>query len=133
EFDLLTDVERSYCRREVILLAELMEKFREVAIDTDMVPVNWRGPGAIAAALYHRHKEPKRMELEVKRPKRLQAMAAAAYYGGRFEVTQIGKVAGPVYEYDINSAYPAAMLKLPCPLHTTWRPFKAMPPCDDYF
>ena len=29
-------------------------------------------------------------------------------------------IPGPVYEYDLRSAYPAAMLDLPCPLHTRW-------------
>ena len=33
---------------------------------------------------------------------------------------QFGAISGPVYEYDLQSAYPAAMLDLPCPLHTRW-------------
>lgn len=60
---------------------------------------------------------------QVRRPERdrdFEIAANAAYYGGRFEVSRIGFIPGPVYEYDLNSAYPAAMLDLPCPLHTRW-------------
>jgi hypothetical protein len=41
-------------------------------------------------------------------------------YGGRFEVSRIGFIPGPLYEYDVKSAYPAAMLQMPCPHHTRW-------------
>jgi hypothetical protein len=47
-------------------------------------------------------------------------MAHAGYYGGRFEVTHIGRLAQTVYEHDIRSAYPAAMLRLPCLRHGRW-------------
>jgi hypothetical protein len=40
-----------------------------------------------------------------------------AYYGGRFEITRTGMINEPVYEYDIRSAYPAAMRDLPCMVH----------------
>ncbi|HWH80335.1 MAG TPA: DNA polymerase, partial [Candidatus Binatus sp.] len=55
------------------------------------------------------------------RSKALEIAAIRAYYGGRFEVTTVGKIEGPIHEYDINSAYPAAMLELPCPVHTKWK------------
>jgi hypothetical protein len=35
-------------------------------------------------------------------------------------VTRIGYIPGPLFEYDVRSAYPAAMLHMPCPLHTQW-------------
>lgn len=38
----------------------------------------------------------------------------------RFEVSLIGPIGGPVFECDLNSAYPAAIAELPCPLHTQW-------------
>lgn len=43
-----------------------------------------------------------------------------AYYGGRFESAVFGPVEGPVFEYDITSAYPAQMRKLPCLTHASW-------------
>lgn len=36
------------------------------------------------------------------------------YFGGRFETAAVGEIPGPIYEYDINSAYPYAMQDLPC-------------------
>ena len=58
-----------------------------------------------------------------RRPPRDEDFELAAnhgYYGGRFEVSRIGLIPGPVYQYDLRSAYPAAMRFLPCPLHTHW-------------
>lgn len=40
-------------------------------------------------------------------------MANAAYYGGIFETLAHGRIDGPVYQYDLNSAYPAAIAQLP--------------------
>jgi hypothetical protein len=61
--------------------------------------------------------------IRLRRPERDRQFEFAgnhAYYGGRFEVSRIGSISGPVYEYDLRSAYPAGMLDLPCPLHTRW-------------
>jgi hypothetical protein len=63
------------------------------------------------------------MSKELRRPQRdpqFEIAASNAYYGGRFETSCIGPIPGPVYRYDKRSAYPAAMLRLPCPLHTRW-------------
>jgi len=43
-----------------------------------------------------------------------------AYYGGRFEIFYHGTVAGTVYEYDIQSAYPDAIRRLPCLCSGEW-------------
>jgi hypothetical protein len=40
------------------------------------------------------------------------AAAACAYYCGQFEVSSIRPVSGPVYQYEINSAYPINNRKL---------------------
>ncbi len=55
------------------------------------------------------------------RPRALENMAMMAYYGGRFETSATGRIDTQVNEYDINSAYPYNMKKLPCPLCTTWK------------
>ena len=54
------------------------------------------------------------------RDRDLELAVNHAFYGGRFEVSRIGLIPGPVYAYDLRSAYPAAMRSLPCPLHTHW-------------
>src|SRR5205814_451985 len=55
------------------------------------------------------------------RDREFEVAANLAYYGGRFEVSRIGFIPGPLYEYDLRSAYPAAMLQMPCSLDTRWR------------
>jgi DNA polymerase type B, organellar and viral len=67
-------------------------------------------------------------------PADIEAMGQCAYYGGRFEITRTGRVKGPIYEYDINSAYPTAMLALHCSRaykdgspHTRWEKVRERP------
>lgn len=115
--------ESEYCKQECRLLAQLMTKFRETCASAGIVPRQWRGAGHIAARLHELHKTPTRKAR--KRPKIIDRLAEAAYYGGRFEITTIGQVRGAVWEYDINSAYPAAMLQLPCPIHGRWKRFRS--------
>lgn len=43
-------------------------------------------------------------------------IALCGYFGGRFEVSEIGYM-GTLYGYDINSAYPAVTVTLPCLTH----------------
>jgi hypothetical protein len=134
EFSQLTDEIREYCTMECRHLAILMERFRETCTEVGIWPREWSGAGELAAALFKKHGIPKRpltfREAEAnqnstvsRRPKRDPAFEVAAnnaYYGGRFEVSRLGLLKGPIYEYDIHSAYPSEMRKLPCPLHTQW-------------
>ena len=39
------------------------------------------------------------------------ALARAALHGGRVEAFRIGRVAGPIHHFDVNSMYPAVMLQ----------------------
>lgn len=45
-----------------------------------------------------------------------EIIALSAYFGGRFEITEIGYM-GDLHGYDINSAYPHIMRTLPCLAH----------------
>jgi hypothetical protein len=51
---------------------------------------------------------------------RFELAANLAFYGGRFETSRVGLISRHGYQYDLRSAYPAAMSHLPCPLHTRW-------------
>lgn len=47
----------------------------------------------------------------------------ASYYGGRIEAAATGRFK-KVYDYDLHSAYPSAITRLPfMPLHCTWKNF----------
>jgi hypothetical protein len=72
-----------------------------------------------------------------KRDPEFAAMINWAYYGGRFEISRVGLIKAStsepglkIYNYDLNSAYPAGMLHLPCPICTTWHelPIGERPP-----
>jgi hypothetical protein len=142
EFLQLTDTIIGYCKLECRYLAMLMTEFREVCTAAGILPKQWSGAGWLASSLLEKHGIPKRpltarevaalaerkqsknpKSAALRRPKRdpqFEVAANLAYYGGRFETSQIGSISKPVYQYDKKSAYPAAMPHLPCPLHTRW-------------
>jgi hypothetical protein len=131
-FEQITAEIRGYCEMECRLLAAMMEKFRtrliegtaqireELQDDTiSLVPQAYQGPGYISSRLLGSTKTPKRTDLPTL-PVDFQPLVVEAYYGGRAEISRTGYIEQKIYGYDINSAYPAAMLQLPCPVHTQW-------------
>jgi hypothetical protein len=115
DFTEATQDEIEYNRRECVMLAELLEALREATKDAGYRIANYEGAGCLAQAMLTKHDAPKRAEL----PTELHEAARAAYYGGRFEISRIGKVWN-VHEYDLASAYPWAMSQLPCLEHGHW-------------
>lgn len=112
---------RAYCAAECRLLAGLMERFREHVTDAGIPwPRTWNGPGKLAKALHKAHGTPDREQVAQWLPRRVIELSELAYYGGRMEVTRVGQIRSRVYEYDLNSAYPAAMVDLPCLVHGKW-------------
>lgn len=121
EFTEMTQEVRDYCAEECLLLEQLMAEFAEACATAGYMPSRWQGPGWIATAVMRAHGIPRSADLPITSNRLLMALANEAYYGGRFEITCVGPVSGPVYEYDINSAYPHAMAAvLPCLRHGTW-------------
>jgi hypothetical protein len=120
-FDKITPGIRNYCAIECRLLAEMMTAFRSACLGAGIRPRTWNGAGKLAAALMRDHGVMRKAEVETRCQAGLLKMAHEAYYGGRFEVTRCGLVDQRVTEFDINSAYPAAMPELPCLEHGTWR------------
>jgi DNA polymerase type B, organellar and viral len=115
----LTQEVRDYCAIECDLLAEMMEAFRAQCIACGMVPATWNGAGKIATTLLKAHGAITAAQLGEVTPPDVLDLAHAAYYGGRFETTWAGRLPA-TWEHDIGSAYPAAMLKLPCLKHGRW-------------
>lgn len=108
---------------EVQNLAELMEKFRQACITTGYVPAKWQGPGQLAEAMLAKHGVPRSKDVQLLQDPAydsLMTYARNAFYGGRPEITVVGPVDRPVWQFDINSAYPFAMTKLPCLEHGRW-------------
>jgi hypothetical protein len=75
----------------------------------------YSGAGSTAAAMLRRAKW-KPPEI----PPDVQRAAEQAFFGGRSETSRIGPCAGPVYGYDINSAYPHALRLLPEIRNARW-------------
>lgn len=121
QFELMTPELLTYNKQECRWLAQLMERFRQVCEGVDLVlPANkWNGAGKLAELLHRQHGCPKRTWLEKKLDPWLRDAAKHAYFGGRAELLRVGG-APAVYSYDLKSAYPAAMLDLPCLEHGTW-------------
>lgn len=119
---------RAYNAMECLHLEQLMSNFRGVCWEVGYVPKKWQGPGYLASAMLDYHKVPRREAIPILKNDSFRRLANAAYYGGRFETTAAGPIPGPVYQYDINSAYPAALRKLPCLIHGSWKRSGDRPP-----
>ena len=104
-----------YNAAELVNLTALMGELRERLNKVGLRPSRWDGPGAIASALLKREGIPK---ARAKCPDPVALAGRFAYAGGRFEVIRFGSVdrtdsVPAAYEYDINSAYPAALRDVP--------------------
>jgi hypothetical protein len=134
DFKELTAEIIAYCELECRYLVMLMNEFRDMCSTAGTLPRHWRGAGWLATALLEKHRVPKRpltareqaeetgakpaknaYPRRLPRDEGLELAASHTYYGGRFEVSHIGLLPGPVYQYDLRSAYPAAMRS-----HTHW-------------
>lgn len=107
----LPDVER-YWRAEIVLMEQMAVTFRKVMYDAGIMLREWYGPGAIATYLISNRGLRDHIQNEPGIPAVHEA-SKRAYAGGRFELFRVGRIAEPVYGYDINSAYPAALASAP--------------------
>lgn len=98
----------------VNLAVELRKRLDKVGIRIK----RWDGPGAIAAELLSRYNVQNAM---AECPPSVAEAARFAYSGGRFEIVKMGISNEPVYEYDINSAYPYALQFLPNLQNGRWK------------
>jgi hypothetical protein len=114
----LDDDMRMYNRLENEILARVMDVmsdgFEEIGIH--LSPRQWFGPGQ-ASATWMKGKVPKRKEWYENIPEWFTDAARKSYYGGWFETFVHGYIKGDVHEYDINSAYPSIIRRLPCLEH----------------
>lgn len=107
----IDDVTR-YWRAEIRLMQRMMEVFRDVMYRAGFKLHQWYGPGAIASYLIRTRKLKNHIQTQPLIPE-VHNASKHAYAGGRFELFHIGRFQGPVYGYDINSAYPYALSGAP--------------------
>lgn len=106
-----------YWREENQAYVALMEKLREALHAADLFISSWHGPGAIASYSLKKHRNDRAMGQP---PSAVLEASQYAYGGGRFEMFKVGRAGVPVYEYDINSAYPFAISQLPNLARGSW-------------
>lgn len=118
EFDQLPFEQiRAYCFEECCLLAELMTELDQAHEAADLKLKSWYGAGSTASVLLQK------LGVESSLGEPPDAMILPihqAFFGGRFEHSLIGPQKGPIYGYDISSAYPYALTRLPCLCHGRW-------------
>lgn len=101
-----------YWREEIDQLVVLADALRtNLRNGAELELGRWYGPGAIASALFKKHGTRDAMSRAI--PDAVNEAAQHAYFAGRFELWQAGFHDGKVWQNDINSAYPAAMIHLP--------------------
>ncbi len=128
-----------YNRAENAVLARITEKLNEgfMGIGLKLDRANWYGPGRAAQAwlntLIPRNEwvpsksNPDKLISPLSREHHNDVLeewqteiGRLTYYGGWFEQFAHGHIPGTIWEYDINSAYPAVIAELPCLLHGRW-------------
>lgn len=107
-----------YWKEENDAYVKLMERLREALHAADLYISSWHGPGAIASHSLKKHRVDRSMD---SCPEPVNEAAQFGYGGGRFEMFKVGRAGVPVYEYDINSAYPYAISKLPDLARGKWQ------------
>lgn len=114
-----------YCLAENNLLVDIITRLRDEFAERGLYLNDWYGPGAVAAASFKKHNI-KQAKGEI--PSEVSKAAKFAYQGGRFELFRAGYYNGPVWQYDINSAYPSAITNLPDLSKGTWEYTKTFEP-----
>ena len=103
-----------YNNEELALMVQVANRLRAAFEEIGVKLTEWYGPGAVAKYWFKEHG----ILPDEKHTKGSLTALNSAYYGGRFEQLTLGKVMN-VYEYDIHSAYPSAMVDMP--YFTSWK------------
>jgi DNA polymerase type B, organellar and viral len=108
---------RDYCNEECVYLAKLGRSLIDAHDEADLHLTQYYGAGSTASALL---KKMDVLRFRGEFPIRMRKALACAFFGGRFENSVVGPVAGPVWNYDISSAYPYQATLLPCLACGVW-------------
>lgn len=106
-----------YNAAELQNLVALCNELRQRLYRVDIRVSRWDGPGAIAGSLFKKYETKSHYG---ESPDEVSAAGRHGYSGGRFEIVRQGHSVGRAFQYDINSAYPHAIRKLPCLAHGKW-------------
>lgn len=106
-----------YNATELRMLVKMMDILREDLHNVGIHLHLWHGPGAVASQVLRQYGVKKHMKQP---PPEVYDAARYALAGGRFEHFYLGFHKDTVWEYDIRSAYPSALTRLPSLSEGTW-------------
>ena len=102
-----------YCKKDAELTLKLallaMENIRKLGFN----PSNPISPASISRKYQRKRGFPKRLEDATDMELKANAVAMLAYKGGVFATYKRGYFNQPLFDYDVNSCYPAIMIDLP--------------------
>jgi hypothetical protein len=107
-----------YCLSECQAGVALMTKLNETCIELGYPLKRYDGAGSLAAAMLNSWGV---KDYLAPVPDGMEYAVSCAYFGGRFEVSRHGWTHDQIWQYDINSAYPAVIKDLPCLACAEWR------------
>jgi len=105
---------KDYCHRDVEIIKSAMEFYFRFIIEHDLGTFSYTRASQAFHAFRHRF-----MKVRIKPydNEEVKALERSAYFGGRTECFEIGKIkGGPFITLDINSMYPYLMKTLPVPV-----------------
>ena len=115
--DEISDEIVAYCLSECEAGVNLMRKLDETCTRLGFPLRRYDGAGSLAASMLRAWKVD---QYQAPVPDKMTRAVSCAYFGGRFEIAAHGWTQKTVYQYDINSAYPAIIKNLPCLACAEW-------------
>lgn len=104
----------AHCRRDVEILKRLWETWREFLTENDLGHFSPTSASQALTAFRHKFMSQK---IYIHGYEPAVDLERDAYFGGRTECFFVGRKSdGPYYKLDVNSMYPAMMVKLPVPI-----------------
>lgn len=113
-----------YNKLELEMLVDVVKVLRRDLHTVHIQPQRWHGPGAVANEVMSKFSVPISREI----PLEVQVASQFAYAGGWFEDFWMGRHPDFVYEYDIHSAYPAALIHVPDLSAGSWEHVESFEP-----
>lgn len=111
------DYVKRYWTAEIEMVRLVAEELRVRLYGAGLLIREWHGPGALASYSMRQHGIKKHMNVT---QEEVRKAARYGYAGGRFELYKVGRVTGPIYGIDINSAYPYGISQLPSLTDGSW-------------
>ena len=103
-----TDAEElfKYCQNDVEICEAAVCKLIDWVETNDLGMFRYTAPGQAYSAFRHRFMK---HDIWPREDVKIKAHERAGYFGGQYLLFKYGLIEGPIYQYDVNGLYPAAM------------------------